>query len=229
MHRFYANEGKITDDEQKHLSRVLRLQVGDQIELMQPDGLYSARIDRIEKEQSFCTELTPLPSREAKMRITLYMGLLKGEKMDWVVQKATELGVHALFPVRMTRSIAQSGKAERWQRIAAEAAKQCGRDFPPTIHEPIDFNKALPLFAAHDNFLMPYEEGGAAMAKSHLSADVGLLIGPEGGIAAEEAGQVTLAGGIALTLGPRILRAETAAVAALSAMMHLGGEWECAL
>lgn len=227
MNRFYSQNGIITGEEQTHLSRVLRLQVGDTVELMQDGGLYLARIEQVEKERTICAVLHALPSREPALRVTLYIGQLKGEKMDWVVQKATELGVHAVQPLLMHRSVAQgAGKAERWRRIAREAAKQCGRACPPRIGEPVAFEGAMDMLGSHEVLLMPYEGGGAPLGAQALRGDTALLIGPEGGITPEEVEAACALGGQRLTLGPRILRAETAALATLSAIMLLGGEWE---
>ena len=193
MHRFFSEDGaSIRGEELKHLRQVLRLAPGDEIEVLWDGRRLLAELTEVAAQAAAFAVRQELPDREPRCRVTLYQGLCKGEKMDFLVQKCTEMGVHAVVPVEMARSVARADRAqkktERLARIAREA-----------------------VFA------------GRIAARS-----VGLLIGPEGGIAPEEAEAVRAVGGQAMTLGSRILRTETAGLVALTLTLHgagdLGGE-----
>ena len=152
--------------------------------------------------------------------------------MDWIVQKAVELGVQRIVPVEMSRSVARLGandakKQERWQRIADEAAGQCGRGIQPRVLPAVPFRQALQDMAGQ-TVIVFYEGGGRPL---RTLADAGmreaaLVIGPEGGIDDREVEHLRAAGAAFATLGPRILRCETAPVAALAALMALTGNME---
>ncbi|MDR2514289.1 MAG: 16S rRNA (uracil(1498)-N(3))-methyltransferase [Christensenellaceae bacterium] len=229
MHRFFAaSAGRIAGEEARHLFRVLRLAPGDEIEVLLGGRRYLARLISAAKEEALYEPLVELPSREPACRVTLYQGLCKGERMDFIAQKCTEMGIFRIVPVLMARSEAKfegAAKLERLRRIAAEAVKQCGRSLVPEIAEPLPFSRALSSMGVHKALLMPYEGGGAPPA-APIPQDVGLLIGPEGGIAPEEAAAIGGIGGRALTLGPRVLRAETAGLVALSLTLFLAGALE---
>jgi 16S rRNA (uracil1498-N3)-methyltransferase len=228
MHRFLIDRERpdvIGGEEHRHLTRVLRLRTGDRVELLDGETITLAQIVRIDKEQTVVQALETLPSREPNTRLTLYLGSLKGEKMDWVLQKAQELGAYAFVPVLMKRSIGQGGKTERLQRIAREAQKQCGRARVLSVEETQTFAEALGLMRAHETMIVPYEAGGIPLTNVRLTADIGVLIGPEGGIEPREIDALRGVGAHIVTLGSRILRAETAAVATVAALMALAGEW----
>ena len=229
MHRFFAEErGCIRGEELKHLRQVLRLAPGDGIEVLYEGRRFAARLTEVSPEAALYAEREELPSHEPRCRVTLYQGLCKGEKMDFLVQKCTEMGVHAIVPVEMARSVARAEraekKAERYARIAREATKQCGRARAPEVLPALSFAQALKRMQAHERLLMPYEEGGIAFDAPLAARDVGLLIGPEGGIAPEEAEDVRAVGGVAVTLGSRILRTETAGLVALTLVLHCAGD-----
>jgi 16S rRNA (uracil1498-N3)-methyltransferase len=229
MHRFYAEEpGVIAGEELVHLSRVLRLEPGEQIEVLRDGRKFLARLGEITKSSAAYEEIEEMDPCEPRCRVTLYQGLCKGEKMDFIVQKCTEMGVAAIVPVVMARSIAKPGKAEqkteRYARIAREAVKQCGRARVPDVSPALPVEKALEHMRCHQRLLMPYEEGGAPMNQALPERDVALLIGPEGGIAPEEAAAVLSLGGQAVTLGSRILRTETAGLVALTLALHCAGD-----
>lgn len=211
-----------------HALKVLRLGVGDKITLMDGQALYLAEIADTSDGKVNCRILQNLPSTEARLRITLYQGLPKGDKMDLIVQKATELGVHAIVPVAMKRCVAQlkgkdgEKKQERWQKIAREAAKQSGRAMVPTVHAPCALNKLV----FNSPLLIPWEDEKAATLTAYHRerpevTELSILIGPEGGIAPEE---IAALPGQPITLGPRILRTETAGLCALSALYTLYGD-----
>ena len=235
MNRFFVDEQGIVNDtacleatDAHHALKVMRLGVGDEITLMDGENLYLAQIADTANNQVCCRILRPLPSTEARLRVTLYQGLPKGDKMDLIVQKATELGVDAIVPVAMKRCVVQlkgkdgEKKQERWQKIAREAAKQSGRAQVPTVHAPVNLGK----IAFEGALVIPWEdEHSASLTAYHRTHPdlerISVLIGPEGGIAPEEIAQLP---GEPITLGPRILRTETAGLCALSALYTLYGD-----
>ena len=230
MHRFFAEdrENSITGEEHAHLTRVLRLGQGDIVEVLQAGRRMRARLGQVEKSRAWFEPMEELPANEARCRVTLYQGAAKGEKMDFIVQKCTEMGVHAIVPVYMERSVVRperdEKKTERYRRIAREAVKQCGRSAVPEIGAGMPFAQALARMKAHETLLMPYENGGAALSQPIASRDVAILIGPEGGIADGEAEQMRKMGARICTLGDRILRTETAGLVVLTLALHCAGD-----
>lgn len=240
MHRFYLPDAPtgeagfecaLSTEEAQHAGKVLRLKTGDEVECFDGRGhawLCSLRFDGA--RATVCAR-EPLASNESPIRLTLYQGLPKLDKLDLIVQKATELGAWRIVPVGMARSVARMDgrdaerKRERWQRIAVEAAKQCGRALVPEVALPVSFGKVTADMAARELMLMPYElhQGRGLNAIAPGARDIGVLIGPEGGIDPEEAQAAQAVGALPVTLGPRILRTETAAIAALAmAMLRFG-------
>ncbi len=245
MHRFIvkglpeAAAGKAVDlprEEAQHAVRVLRLREGDGVELIDGNGrVYAAEVARADRDGAAVLVRGGLPGREAPVSLTLYMGLPKAEKLELVAQKLTELGAAAVVPVVMARSVARpEGKdgekrRERLERIALEAVKQCGRGRVPEMAAPLGWKEALSRMASHELMLVPWEEArgtrlGDVRAENPGARDIALLIGPEGGIAPEEAQAALAQGAKLVTLGPRILRAETAAIASAAAVMALWGD-----
>lgn len=225
--------GQITGDEARHLVKVHRHKVGDVIEVIGERQAYSATISCIEENTVSVRLGAQLQSTEPALEITLYQGLLKGDKQDLIVQKAVELGVHRILIVNCARSIVELSekkareRAARWQRIAQEASKQCGRTFVPEVSQAVPLAQALPK----DNSelrLMAYELGGEAlrcsMQGAHSVQTVSCLIGPEGGFTSQEVGLARAHGFRVVGLGPRILRAETAPLALLSIIMYELGD-----
>jgi len=241
VRRFLIESGAVgevavlPDGEAAHARRVLRVKPGDRAVLIDRGGaLFDAEFLEVGERVS-ARILSRLPDARPQVALTLYQGLPKYEKLEFIVQKAAELGAARVVPVQMRRSVvkltAEEGKRrqQRLQRIALEAMKQCGRADPLEILEPVRFQHALDLFRAEEIMLMPWEEArgfrmGDAYAGKPGALSVGILIGPEGGIAPEEARAASEAGAVAVTLGPRILRAETAAVASMAIAMHLWGD-----
>lgn len=241
MHRFYAelipSVGEIAQidaQEAAHMGKVLRLKAGDEIELLDGKGVRAqAVLTQVEKSGAQAEILALLPGNEARVNITLYQGMPKSDKMELIVQKCTELGAKAICGVYFMRSDVkkdadkQDKKLARLEKIAMEAAKQCGRGAPIKVLEPRAF-KACD-FASHSAVIVPWEEGGMPFEQAVRQADLSnaaLVIGPEGGIDASEIEKLKAQGAVTVTLGPRILRTETAAISALGAMMCLAGEWE---
>ena len=178
-----------------------------------------------------------LPSAEPFLSVTLFQGLPKADKMDLIVQKATELGVVRIVPVLMNRCVVRpdlkdtARRLERWRKIAREAGKQSGRCVIPDIPEPVFLQRLPDSVPLPDTNIVPWEEasgfGPLAFRKGHPKlSSLGILIGPEGGIEREEIDQLQSFGFVPVTLGRRILRTETAGLAAVSAFMSLYGEME---
>ena len=249
MHRFFAEgpcrEGEETallPEETRHALQVLRLTIGEAVELLDGRGLFAATLTVVDKREVRALVSTRLPDREPRVRVTLFQALAKGDKFDSVVQKCTELGVHAVQPLEMTRCVQKldakraGAQRERWQRIAREAAKQCGRASLPPIYSPMQLDDP-PLaerWAEQRLIIVPWEEAEngnlrevlAGKRDSEESLRIGLVIGPEGGIAEGEIARFRGLGARIVTLGPRVLRTETAGMAALAAIMALCGEME---
>ena len=213
--------------EARHMIRVLRMKAGDRVILC--DGYktdYHCAIDYIQVNDGIIT-LTVEAVRpceiEPPVRVTLYQGLPKGEKMEWAVQKCVELGIHAIIPVITARTVPQARdfkhKTERCQRVAASAAAQSMRGVIPRVSPPLSYSAAVRQ-ADQDIHLIAYEKELNCTVKQALRhqrfSSLGLWVGAEGGFTEEEVSvlQSDLAAR-AVTLGPRVLRAETAGMAAL--------------
>ena len=240
MHRFFADDAGVQEgvaylgeEDAQHALRVLRLSVGDEVELVCAPARYLARIEDTDGGRVRLRVQDELPGTEASTRVTLYQGLPKADKMEWIVQKSTELGVHRIVPVEMARSVVRlegkdaAKKAERWQ-------KQCARVSVPQVEAPQRLSALADAFRALDVLIVPWEDAqdgsiAACLAPYEVqrALNVGILIGPEGGISAEEAAWLReQAGAKLVTLGARILRTETAALAAQAIVMALRGEME---
>ncbi len=220
-------------DTARHAARALRLAVGDPVTLFNGHGgEYAARIERIGKKEVVVVVLNFSGSeRESGLDVMLAQGISSGERMDYTLQKAVELGVTAIQPIAAKRSMVKlSGeRAERrvahWQGVAASACEQCGRNRVPKIASPL----SLAAWLAHRPssrllFLSPH----AASSLSDLPAPAErqiLVVGPEGGLDPDEIAALESSDAIAVRLGPRVLRTETAALAALAAMQTLWGDF----
>jgi len=215
------------------LRNVLRLEPGSVITLLDDSGAaYPTRIDSLDAANATGRVLTKqLVRSEPAVQLTLYQCVLKRERFEWVLQKGTELGVSRFVPVISSRTVVRpatklQSKYERWRAIVREAAEQSRRGRLPTIEDPLPWRQAIDHGAGLR--LMAWEEAradgsgllpGAADARS-----LSLLVGPEGGISCEEATAATERGWLPISLGPRVLRAETAAVAAAAIVLHMAGE-----
>ena len=244
MRRFYADERGLTDgvaylpeEDAHHALRVLRMAVGDECELFADGGRYACAVDDITDGQVRLRVTRSLPTTEAGLRITLYQGLPKAEKLELIVQKAVELGAASVVPVQMSRCVMRldgrdaAKKTERWQRIAREACKQSGRCLLPEVGLPIGMKELLSRIPTHELTLIPWEDAHtvsltAIRRKYPEVRDMAVIIGPEGGMSPEEVEAMERAGGRAVTLGPRILRTETAGMAAMAALLCLYGDME---
>ena len=223
----------ITGEDAKHLSTVLRMKTGELVVLCDNNGTDSlCRICLCQKET---VELEVLESRkndaEPSVEMTLFQCLPKSDKMDFIVQKATELGAVNIVPVLSKRCVSRPDeksalkKTQRWQKIAEEAAKQSGRGRIPEISPLTDFRKAVEEYSGKGTGILFYECGGKQISQlvTDKTAKIGIFIGSEGGFEPEEAAFAEERGIVLATLGKRILRCETAPVAALAVLMNLTG------
>lgn len=217
-----------------HAVRVLRLGEGDGVTLFDGrGGEWFARLVRSGPSLHAVLERFDAADRAPPLAITLVQGLPAADKMDWIVQKATELGVAAIQPVTARRSVVRlSGermerRCRHWQQVAVAGCEQCGLNRVPAVASLLDLPHYLGSAAPHDDsrfFLMPGAERDLrAMDKPGSAAT--LLVGPEGGLEEGETRAVLAAGFQPVSLGPRVLRTETAGIAAISAMLALWGDY----
>ncbi len=248
MRRFFTEPQNIKDDmieifeDSKHIEKVLRMKCGDTILVFDGTGMeYTAQFTSIEKNICRAKILSKEFSlSEPGIKITLYQGLPKSGKMEVIVQKAVELGVHMIVPVVMDRSVAKINtpeqgreKSKRWQKVSLEAAKQCGRGIVPKVCEPIDFKKAIDELSLKQLSVMPYEELGhqgqnglkVLLAQNNSATDIGIIVGPEGGFSQNEVDLAAEKNINTIGLGKRILRTETVSGAIIPVIMYDRGEF----
>lgn len=219
----------LSPEDSAHARRSLRMNIGDTLDLCDEQGRdLAAHITEFSGDLVFAAVDAVCDSHsEPHTRVTLYQGLPKGDKFEQIIQKSVELGAAEIVPVEMSRSIAKIGdkgdkKLARFQKIADEAAGQSERGMKPAVRPPLSFKEAVAKIQnAGGKTLVCYERGGVPLKSVLSPADeaVALVIGPEGGIAPEELQALEAAGATAVTLGPRILRTETAPLAALAVVM----------
>jgi 16S rRNA (uracil1498-N3)-methyltransferase len=228
---FLNNRISITDEKAHYLASVLRCGKGDCLIIFDGKGnCFRTTIVTADKREVVAEVAEKIPCNlESDLNITLVQGLLKGEKMDMVVQKTIELGVKEILPVITGRSqLRDTKKIARWRKIAEEASRQSGRSIVPVVHETVGFDNFL---SAHDSIhgLVFYEEEGVGLTEAVSSliprhSSFFVLIGPEGGFTKEEIGLAKEKGMIVASLGKRILRAETAAISAVTLVQFLLGD-----
>jgi 16S rRNA (uracil1498-N3)-methyltransferase len=245
MHKFFVPKHSIVDnvaiidgEDVKHIYKVLRLKVSDKVSINNCEGKeYIGEITLIDKKQVIINLLKENPiNNESDIEAYLFQGLPKSTKMDLIVQKNTELGVKAITPVITERVVVKTElkefkKVDRWNRIALEASKQSKRSLVPQINDPIDFENLLAQLKHMDLVVVPYEnEEGYGIKKTvqnigekHI-VKVGIVIGPEGGFEECEILKLKEIGAEIVTLGPRILRTETAGFTCLSLIMYELGD-----
>ncbi len=218
-----------------HASRVLRLRVGDAVQIF--DGIgnaLDATINEISGKHVMLGNLqTCMEQPKSGLRIVLAQAMCSSDKMDWIVQKATELGVSEILPVQTQRSVAKlSGaraekRAEHWRSVVISACEQCGRNDLPLIHAPQDLETWLLAMRTAPGSKFILLPGGATQLQTQPKPDgsVTLVIGPEGGFTPDEANVALQMGFAPVLLGPRVLRTETAAIAGISALQTLWGDF----
>ena len=253
MHKFFTEpyninetEGKILGEDVKHIYKVLRLSEGAEVVLNNCEGLeYLGEIKTITKSEVVVSIIKKLDiNNESKVKVHLFQGLPKGQKMDLIVQKGTELGIFEFIPTITARvDVKLKGefkKLDRLNRIALEASKQSKRSIVPQVKEVIEFKEALNQLKEMDLTIIPYENAEDFGIKSLVNYlnnknidldnidNVGILIGPEGGFEEEEIHELKEQGAYIVTLGNRILRTETAGFTATALVQYelgdLGGK-----
>jgi len=210
-----------------YLGNVMRLGVGSELLVFDgASGEWLARIAEAGKKRMTLAVERLTREAEAIPDVWLAFAPVKRTQTDWLVEKATELGAAKLLPVITQRTIAERVKLERQEAIAIEAAEQCGRTVLPEIDEPVSLKRLLANRDPERQLYFADEGGGEPAATAFKRGPALILTGPEGGFADEERAAVrAAANSIAISLGPRILRAETAALAALAAFMAVAGDW----
>ena len=244
MHRFfipqpYADEMKIEGVDARHIYTVLKMKPGEKVQIVSDDGVTAlAEIKETSAAYTLvhCLEVIA-ESHEPPVKITLAQGLVKGEKMDFIIQKAVELGVSRIVPLAMEHSVVRydddkaNKKRERWQKIAESAAKQSKRDIIPQVADVETIDKLMADCGCTVK-IIAYEcedrQGlKQVLQKNQQTDSILIIIGPEGGISETELNAARNGGAVPVSLGRRILRAETAGLTALSAILYefdeLGG------
>ena len=215
-----------------HIERVLRLADGDRVTLFDGSGReIEARLEKAGRTLRAQLGASSEPVRESPLRITLMQCLAASDKMDWIVQKAVELGVTRIQPVASRRAVVRLAgdraqrRIEHWQQIAVAACEQCGRNRIPEVLPLLTLPQAVG--AVDGQRLLLHPDGGVPLRQAGLQADapISLLIGPEGGFDEEELATARSGGFTSVTLGPRVLRTETAGVAILGALNLLIGDF----
>jgi 16S rRNA (uracil1498-N3)-methyltransferase len=223
-------EVTISGQEAHYLLAVLRCGPGDELMIFDSrGGRFRARVRKTGRKEVVVelTESLP-PEDEPAHGVNLLQGVLKGPRMDLVVQKATELGVRNIFPLITRRTqVSDTGRHVRWQKIALEASRQSGRPVAPEVMKPVTFEEFFGSVESGLRGFIFWEEGGRPLRKAFKGKegfDIHVAIGPEGGFTNQETSLAQDKGLVITTLGHRVLRAETAAISALSLVQFLLGE-----
>lgn len=248
MNKFFVDPQNVLIDDKKiiinssvdvkHLSKVLRMNIEDELLISDSKGKdYLCIIEAIDKNEVICNILRDdLDSNESPIHITLFQCLPKGSKMEMLLQKNVEVGVSKFIPVASKRCVAKlegkkktDGKVERWNKIVREAAMQSKRSMVPEVDTPINLKEIEKFSSMMDILLVPYEDEIVTYVSDldiprQGKANVGIVIGPEGGFAAEEIEYLKSIGARIVTLGPRILRTETAGIVASSLVLYEFGD-----
>lgn len=241
MHCFYIEKGQIEEewihvigDDVNHIKNVLRMNVGEELVLCDREGqFYSCRIESISGQEIAARILAKeAAATELPVKIYLFQGLPKKDKMELIIQKAVELGVYEVIPVATKYCVVkiedkkkEQKKRERWQAISEAAAKQSGRGIIPQIREVMSFSEALLTAQKLGGGIIPYERSEGMKASGEVlervcrGSSIGVFIGPEGGFSEEEIEKALAARVEPVSLGKRILRTETAGFTALSLLM----------
>ncbi len=243
MHRFFVAKEQIIDDiieiigsDVKHIKDVLRLKPKEKIEIASDGTTYTCELESLLKDKIVTRIIDKIEGmNESPIDIILYQGLAKGSKMDLIIQKCTEVGVKEFYPVATHRSVVkikdikkEQTKVERWNSIADEAAKQSKRDILPIVQNIISFDEMVDLLKDQENILVPYEDEKKSTIKEKLKISenkkIHLIIGPEGGFEPSEIEILKGLGANIVTLGPRILRTETAGIVAATIVLYELGD-----
>ena len=226
----------ITGDNARYLTSVLRCRAGDELIVFDGKGCcLKTKIVKTDRKEVVIEVLERVPCEaDSPLHIMLVQSLLKGEKMDLVIQKTTELGVTEIIPVMTERcQVRATRKLDRWRKIAQEASRQSGRSVMPVIHAPVALESIFTTYSSQEEMcgFVFYEEGGIDLSQAaqqissrNKSLPIQIFIGPEGGFTREEIARAREKGLIVTSFGRRILRAETAAIAAVTLVQFLLGD-----
>lgn len=238
MYNFFVKGNQIANEEvqiigqdAKHISSVLRMKKDEEIYICNIDSeeRYLAKILEVQKDIVVAKCTKKLESLEPNIKITLFQGIPKADKMEYIIQKAVELGIHNIVPVDMKYCIAKikddGKKIDRWQSISEAAAKQSKRSIIPKIEMPRKLSDICNNFNEYDLVIIAYENENKTTIKEVLNENkniksVAIVIGPEGGLSEEEVNKLISSGAKAASLGKQILRTETASVAMISIIMY---------
>lgn len=245
MHRFFVsreqinleqNTINIVGDDVRHIKDVLRITLEEKIEIVCDNVVYVCMITVLGKN-IIETEILEIHKgkNEPELHINLYQGIAKGQKMDFIIQKATEIGVKEFYPIISDRTVVrisdmkkENKKVDRWNKIALEAAKQCKRDVIPVIHNIMTLQEALKILENEHNIIVPYENEEnihiGDIIRDLTTGKINIIIGPEGGFETEEIEKLQGIKSKIISLGPRILRTETAGIVAMSILMYELGD-----
>lgn len=244
MHRFFVEAENIVGqtitidgEDVRHIKNVLRLEIDDEIEISNKLGLdYRCKISEFGEGEISCSVIDSFKSKgESDIDIVLFQGLPKSTKMDLIIQKSTELGVKKIVPLITSRCVAkinnkksQDKKTKRWSKIAEESAKQSKRGLIPEVSNAILFKDALEQLKGEEFIIVPYESeediGIKTVLKEATSKKVNIIIGPEGGFEDSEIQALKNIDSQVVTLGPRILRTETAGTIASALVLYELGD-----
>lgn len=244
MHRFFVDRSQISGEvvtisgeDLKHIKNVLRLKEGEEVSICDgEENDYVAVIESIDSQEVLLSIVDSFKSKgEAPIKLKLYQGLPKGDKMELIVQKCTELGVSEIVPMATKRAVVKlsdekkiAKKLERWQKIAEEAAKQSKRGRIPLVDRLVTLKEAVSELGEDELALMLYESESENSLKKALRGydgkNVSVFVGPEGGFEESEAEMLKAAGAKVVSLGNRILRTETAGLAASAVIMYELGD-----
>lgn len=244
MQRYFVNESFndegeliVVGESARHISKVMRMEIGDEIIIVQDGTAFVCTIQSIDQDVLVKQTGKTIPSPEMPVQITIACGLPKGDKLDFITQKGTELGMHSLIPFTAERSIVKwdekkgAKKTERLQKIAQEAAEQSHRTHIPQVSNPVSFKQLVSQIENYDVVFVADEENAKSAERTRFAdklkkvydsklKSILIIFGPEGGISRNEASVLKEAGAETIGLGPRILRAETAPLYALSAISY---------
>ena len=242
MPRFFVKTEQIREskiiiigEDEKHIKNVLRKQIGENIEICNQETgkTYKCEILELKEQEVISNIIEEMTSTEDKIKVDIYQGLPKADKMELIIQKSIELGVNAIIPVEMKRCVvkldskSEAKKIERWQKIAESAAKQSGRNTVPEIRRIIKIQDIAELKNFYDSIIVCYENEKENYIKNELiklknkeQINIAIVIGPEGGLEEKDVEYLKENGAVIVTLVNRILRTETVALNLLSIIMY---------
>lgn len=245
MPKFFVSKEQIKNNkiiiigqDVNHIKKVLRAKIGEEINICNKETAenYLCDLTKIEEDKIECEIKQKIKENvESNIKVSIFQGLPKADKMEYIIQKSVELGVYDITPVEMKRCVVKlnekdkSKKIIRWQKISEVAAKQCGRDIIPQIKEIINIKKLCELIKNYDILLVAYENEKENALKKQIEKlkeknrdeiKIGIVIGPEGGLEPEDVENLKNNGAQIITLGKRILRTETVALNILSIIMY---------